>query len=158
MSKSMIYISENEFVIHGIHFGLNENKLIIEIHFLPYLEKNVTRMVIYSSVWFEFPWLLRSFIPYFEYNCIHEYDNWNGIIRGFPFSTELYEPDYNNFCIFIQYGFEEISISLVFDSFESVLDLEKAHVSQNGPHFHGLNEKKYSNTKKLSDEFFCIRF
>ena len=36
MSKSMIYISGNEFVIHGIHFGLNENNLIIEIHFGPY--------------------------------------------------------------------------------------------------------------------------
>lgn len=111
-------------------------------------------MVIYSSVWFEFPWLLRSFIPYFEYNCIHEYDNWNGIIRGFPFSTDLYEPDYNNFCIFIQYGFEKISISLVFDSFESVFDLEKVPVSQNGPHFHGLNEKKYSNTKNWATNFF----
>ena len=55
ISKSMIYISGNEFVIHGIHFGLNENKLIIEIHFWPFEEKNVTVMVIYSRVWFEFP-------------------------------------------------------------------------------------------------------
>ena len=67
----MICICGDEFVIHGIHFGLNENKLIIEIHFWPFEEKNVTVMVIYSRVWFEFPRLLRCFIPYFESKLMH---------------------------------------------------------------------------------------